>query len=1002
MKSYRKFIRKRLVQKRELWKISFLMSMLLLMTSAALAQITVSGKVVDGKSEPLIGVSVVVKGSTTGIMTDIDGQYSINVPNSNSVLVFSFVGFETQEVTVKNNTTINVTLFEDAQILDEVVVVGYTTVRRQSLTGALQTVNEEKLRDQTTPNVETMLASKAPGIQVTPAAEPGESGQITMRGKSTLSGSLDPLWVVDGVIIGSNSSSINPMDIENITILKDAASTAVYGSQGANGVILVTTKKGKSGKPTINLSTKWTASNLTMGNWKVMDGAELYDYYDSMKGRPESATWFTPDLRNRNFDWKDEATRTGLIQDYNLSISGGNDNLRTYISLGYYDEEGAVKGYDFTRYNFLFKTEYSPYKWLTIKPMIQGSRSDRDIQTIGVSSAYSILPWNSPYNDDGSIKDARPSDWILVSSMGNPLWDNQWNFKETRDYVFTGNFDFDIKITDWLTFASINSYRYGNTSVTEYIDPRSEEGEASKGSVREENSSWDRQYTNQLLRFNKTFDKHYLNGVIGYEWNEYNGKSAKSTAAGIPAGFIVQDVATTPKEAYSLRDGWAVESLLSNFNYSYDDRYMGQVSVRRDGASNFGINNKWGTFFSVGAGWTISNEKFFNLNFINNLKLRGSYGSVGNRPKEMYPWQGLYAIKIKNSYNSTTGAMRNQLPNHDLNWEKAYVTGFGLDVGFWNRVNLTVDYYYKNTSDLLFLVPIPSVIGVGGIFRNSGRLVNQGVEISIGAELFRNKDWMWRVDGNITYNKNRLKELNGTQTQRIVSDESEIYGGAEYIQKIGKDMDTYYMPKWAGVNPKNGEPMWYTFDENGNESGTTSDYAVAQRNRTEVGKASPDWFGGFSTSLIYKNFDLSANFGFSIGGRIYNYNRSTMDSDGAYLYFNQIKLGHGWSRWQKEGDIATHPEAIWGNSSKSNQISSRYLESATFLKMRNLTVGYNVPLNSLRQYISNVKVFFSADNLFTITPYSGIDPELPGKRDRTAVSQYPQSRKFSFGINISL
>ena len=1004
MKFYQNVFRNTFQLKKEMYQIPLLMVILFLMSNICMAQIGIKGNVVDGSNQPLIGVSVVVKGSTNGVITDLDGNYSITVPDINAILTFSFIGFQTQEVVVKSNRIINVTMTEDAKVLDDVVVVGYTTVKRESLTGALQTVSNEKLRDVTTPNVETMLAGKAPGLQVIPGSgQPGSAGKITLRGKATLNGSIDPLWVIDGVIVGTGSYDLNSMDVENITILKDAASTAVYGSLGANGVILVTTKKGRAGKPSINFSAKFVATDFTMGNFSVMNGAELYDYYNSLYG--DKPNWFTPDIRNRNFDWEKEAIKTGFAQDYNLSISGGSENMTTYFSAGVYDESGAVKGYDFTRYTFLFKVNYSPYNWLTIRPQISGSRKDVDDKQKSLSSVYVNLPWNSPYNADGSLKPYRPDDWIYNSSTSNYLYDLQWNYNKSRTHSINGNFDFDVKILDWLTFASVNSYRYNQNTETRYVDPRSNEGQADKGSVYDLSKEYNRLYTNQLLRINKTFGLHSLNAVAGYEWNEYDYKILYSRSTGIPSGHPVQSVAMQPVQSYSNKMELAMESWLSNFNYSYDGKYLGQFSFRRDGASDFASNNKWGSFFSIGGGWNIHREDFFKLKYIDELKLRASYGSVGNRPSDadrnsnFYNWQSLYSLSLGSSYDQVSGAMRSQLGNPNLKWEKAYVFGVGLDVNFLSRFNLTVDYYYKNTSDLLFKVPLPSVIGVNGIWANAGKLTNQGFEVSVGAELLKTNNLMWRVDANLSLNRNKIKKLYNGQDQIVKSDDSGIYGGANYLYKVGENMDSYYMPQWAGVDPANGDPLWYTFDKDGNR-GTTNSYAIAQQNRTIVGHATPDFYGGFSTSLIYRGFDLSANFGYSVGGRIYNYNRTTQDSDGAYLYYNAMKMKHGWKRWEKEGDIATHPKASWGNRSRSNQQSSRYLESATFLKMRSLTIGYSFPVKKL--YVSNLKVFLTGENLFTITPFTGLDPELPGGRDRTAVSQYPQTRKYSIGINITL
>lgn len=1013
----RNMIRQKNFAKSYFIKVSFLMLLLFLSMGSIQAQTTVTGTVTDSKKEPMIGVSVKVKGSVIGTVTDFDGNYKLSIPDANNaVLTFTFLGYKTQEIAVRSRSSVDVTLEDDSQALSEVVVVGYSSIRRESLTGALQTLDSKQLLDATTPAVENLLSGKSPGVYVSPGSgQPGEVGKIIIRGKSTINGSTDPLWVVDGVIMGSSANDINPNDIENLTVLKDAASTAVYGSQGANGVILVTTKKGKIGKPTVNVSAKFAATDLNTGRFKIMNGSELYDLYDSFSN-PEAFSdswWWTPDLRNKNFDWWDNAVQTGFAQDYNVSVNGGNEKLKSYVSLGLYDETGAVKGYDYTRYNALLKVEYKVSDRLIIRPQIMGSRKDIYDKQHSVSAMYGNLPWDSPYNPDGTLVGNAPNPTWVNTTGSNYLYDLQWNYSKSEAYEVMGNFDLDIKITDWMTFASINNYKFYNENSTGYEDPRSSSGESVNGRITEGMRSNNRLYTNQLIRINKAFDKHYINAVAGYEWNEYNSKNSESMATGFAPGFEVGSVAAKAEKAISWRSSWAVQSLLSNINYSYDDRYMAQFSLRRDGASNFGTNKRYGTFFSISGGWNIQKEKFFKLDYVNNLKLRASYGSVGNRPTALYPHLALYALTSGSgtdlkplSYNGEPAAIISQLANDDLGWEKSYVAGVGLDVSLFNRVNLTLDYYSKKTSDLLYNVPLPGVIGVTGIWRNEGELQNKGFEATVSVDIIKEKDLYWSVDANIGFNRNKVTKLYGQKQEMIVGDGSGIAGSASKLVTPGKDADTWYVQEWAGVDPANGNPLWYKTDKDGNRV-TTSKYSEA--NQVAMGAYTPDFFGGFSTNLIYKNFDLSAIFTYSVGGTIYNYARAEYDSDGAYTDRNQMNLHSGWSRWEKPGDIATHPLAKYNNSSNSNKVSSRFLETGTYLKMRNLTLGYN--LTGKIPYISNFKVFVSGENLFTITHFSGVDPDIPPRYNSTtgtstitgvSTSVYPQTRRFVLGVNITL
>ena len=609
-------------------------------------QLTVTGKVTDQDGQPLPGTTVMIKGTTQGTITDADGNYSLSDVPSDATLVFSFVGMETQEINVANRTKIDVTLQEEAVALQEVVAVGYGTQRRESLTGSLQVVKSDKLKDITSPTTENLLNGKVPGVYVASGSgQPGSAGAIIIRGKSTINGSTDPLWVIDGVIVGSSPGGLNPSDIETLTVLKDAASTAIYGSQGANGVIVVTTKKPAVDKLSIDFSMKGGATRLNSGNLKVMNGAELYDYYKSFSNAEQiSFPRWNEDLRNSNFDWWKFASQTGVIQDYNISVSGGSAQLKSLLSVGVYDEKGAVKGYDYTRYNFSFKTDYTPFEWLKIKPHIFGSKNDIDDRQHSVAAMYSNLPWDSPYDENGNIIGHYSDKWVN-SNSANYVYDLQWNFAKSTTYEFSGNFDFDIWFTDWLTFSSVNNFRYSGYPYNSYTDPRSSGGMGVKGRVYEYQSNVTRRYTNQLLKFNKVLNVvHSLNALLGYEFNDYRSKNISATGVGFVPGFQILDVTSKPEAVTGSISEWAVQSIFANVNYSYNNRYLGQLSLRRDGASNFGDNAKYGNFFSISGGWNIHQEDFFDVNWIDQLKLRVSYGSVGNRPSSLYPQYDLYSV----------------------------------------------------------------------------------------------------------------------------------------------------------------------------------------------------------------------------------------------------------------------------------------------------------------------------------------------------------------------
>lgn len=973
----------------------------------------IKGTIIDSKTgEPVIGASVKVKGTKLAAVTDLNGEFELNT-HANATLQISYVGFKETEVKASNDMKIS--LEEDTESLEEVVVVGYGTQKKESLTGAMANIKGEKLKDITSATVENMLNGKVSGVYVAPGSgRPGSTGAIIIRGQTSINGATAPLWVVDGVIVGNSAGDLNPDDIETMTVLKDAASTAIYGSEGANGVVVVTTKQAKHEKMSISLSAKAGLSTLNRGNLEMMDGAEFYDYYKSFQN-VESVNFprWNEDLRNSNFDWFKLAKKTGSTQDYNLTLNGGSENIQSMFTLGYFKEEGAVKGYDMNRYSTRIKVVYKPYEWLTIKPNISGSRTNDKDKQYSVGAMYSMMPWDSPYDENGNLVPNYYAGWVN-SKATNYLNDlAAGDYSTSTTYDLSGGLDFDIKITPWLTFSSVNNYSYYNSQTHGYYDPKSSSGEGVNGRTTEYNYVSTRRYTNQLLRFKKSWGKHNVNALLAYEFNDYEMKYTDVYATGFISGFEDFMTAAKPEMANGYRTAWAKQSYFTQWRYDYDSRYYGELSLRRDGRSNFGSNNRYGNFFSVSGAWNINNESWFKADWVDQLKLRAAFGSVGNVPTSLYPSYSLYSVGA--TYNENPGALISQIGNKDLTWEKTYTTGVGVDASFWqNRLHATLDYYIKNTSNILYQVPVTGLVGVTSIWKNIGKMRNTGIEFTVGGDIIRTKDLTWNVTANISHNSNELRDLykqrdaNGNYVVKpvLISDGTSIAGTAQRILEIGEPVDTYYMKEWAGVNPEDGKPQWYMDDANGNKVVTDS---YSKASYYKCGKASPDVYGSFSTSLFYKNFDLQANFGYSLGGQIYSYYRQEFDSDGAYAGDrNQMKLQKGWSRWEKPGDIATHPRAMYNNQDKGNLASSRYLESSDYLKLRSLTLGYNF---DLKKYgIQTLRLSVSGENLFTITDYSGVDPELPaGTNDKGVlsvtntggISVYPAVRKFMLGVNLT-
>ncbi len=628
----------------------------------------IKGTIVDSKTgEPIIGASVKVKGTKLATITDIDGNFELNAPEGAQLQV-SYVGYKNEEFEARNGMKIEI--HEDSESLEEIVVVGYGTQKKESLTGAMANIKADKLKDVTSATVENMLNGKVSGVYVAPGSgRPGSTGAIVIRGQTSINGATAPLWVVDGVIVGNSAGDLNPDDIESMTVLKDAASTAIYGSEGANGVVVVTTKQARHEKMSITLSAKAGASTLSRGNMEMMDGAEFYDYYKSFQN-VEAVNFprWNEDLRNSNFDWFKLAKKTGSTQDYNVTLNGGNEKMQSMFTMGYFKEEGAVKGYDLSRYSTRIKVVYKPYEWLTIKPNLSGSRTTDKDRQYSVGAMYSMLPWDNPFDENGNPVPNYYEGW--VNSKGTNYLNDlaAGNYGSSCSYDLAGGFDFDIKIMPWLTFSSVNNYSYYNSQSHGYTDPKSSGGEGVDGRITEYNYNTTRRYTNQLLRFQKSWGKHNVNGLLAYEFNDWEMKYTDVYATGFLSGFEDFTTAAKPEKANGYRQAWAKQSYFTQWRYNYDNRYFGEVSLRRDGRSNFGSNNRYGNFFSFSGAWNINNESWFKAQWVDMLKLRASFGSVGNVPTSLYPSYSLYSVGAK--YNEQSGALISQIGNKDLTWEK--------------------------------------------------------------------------------------------------------------------------------------------------------------------------------------------------------------------------------------------------------------------------------------------------------------------------------------------
>lgn len=943
----------------------------------------ITGVVKDIKGETIIGANIMIKGTGTGVSTNIDGEFSIEAAAGDELIV-SFIGYLTQTIKIDSQKTLNIKLLEDTKTLEEVVVVGYTVQTKSAVTGSVAVVKADKLKDVNTLEVGSMLQGKVSGVYVSGSSgEPGQASKIRIRGKGTLNSSVSPLWVVDGVIVGEDPG-LNPNEIDNISVLKDGSATALYGSRAANGVIVVTTKRGEYDANKYSVSVNAGVSLLSTGRLEMMNSQELYDYQKSWNNQ----SWFTEELLKHNTDWFKEASKPGLYTNANITYTGSSGRMRSFVMADYYREEGAIKDFTLDRFTFRSNNDVKFTDRFTMSTKISGSLSRTDSQQRSVYNTYLYLPWDFPYNEDGSIRSGQEQDWRGRDGI-NDMYDLQWNWSRSKKLTVDGTINFNYQITDWLRFESNNYIRYISNRSETYTDKRSRSGQSDKGSLSNSNSLLTKQFTNQMIRFEKSFGKHKVNALGAYEYTRHFYESTSAEGRGIQPGREILDVTIGIKSIGGYKDAITTQSALFNANYDYDNRYMGQVSYRMDESSCFGKNNRMGHFFTVSGGWNIQNETFFESlrESVNQLKVRVSYGSLGNTPGAYYGHYPLYSSMM---YNDEVAYFPSQMGNADLSWEKCYTTNIGIDARFFDRFGVTIDLYNKNTSDLLYYAPLPNISGYTGQYKNVGAINNKGLEISLNADVIRTSKFQWTSDFNIGFNRNRVTELYGGKPE---------LKGLKRLEE-GRDMDEWYLREWAGVDPANGSPLWYTTDENGKRT-TTDSYNKADR--VYCGSAAPKFTGGWMNSFSYKGFTLTANFDFVYGNLLYNQSRELLDSDGAYADYNSMKLKSGWKRWEKEGDIATHPKAINGGNKNSNKSSSRYLEKGNYFSLRNLSLGYSIPEKLCGKLgLQRVNVSCSADNLFTLTPFSGVSPQLSdSSTDGYAGTIYPLSRRIVFGLNVS-
>jgi TonB-linked SusC/RagA family outer membrane protein len=954
-------------------------------------QLTLTGLVRDEAGQPIPGANVVIQGTTTGTTSNGEGRFTLKAAPS-AILEISSIGFIKQTVPVSNRTTIEIILQKSSTELDEVVVLGYSSTKQQNMTGAAQVITPKNLKDVTANSIGQMLQGKAAGVQVgTNSGDPRSAPRIIIRGIGTLTASSDPLYVVDGVIGGIP----NPSDIESVTVLKDASATALYGARASNGVIVVTTRKGAAGKTRITARLNKGVGMLSLGNFSLMNGAQLYDLQKRAfeRDRPgQNVNDFLPaPANNANTNWFDKAFHTASNTLAELNASGGNGANRFFISGNYYKEDGILKETGLDRFGgrINFMHDVNDKLHLTLNG---AGTVTRGFDNTGGSlyGAYTYLPYDDPYYNGQPYNPITGAKKWYGRDNANFIYNQQYDKFSENTYSGDLLFKAEYEVLPWLTLSTTNRAQTSFYTSETSQDAQGNSAKDVQGRLSQFSSRNYTLLTSNLLRFQHDFSGgHSISGLAGYEYQTYYYQSIGATGKGIFSGLDILNATSQAESVSGTKDDNAFSSLLFQANYGYEGKYLITTSFRRDGSSKFGRNKRYGNFYAVGLTWNASKEPFLiDSKTLTNLKFRASYGTTGNADGiSSYAAQGLY--NLTQQYAGVPSAYPSRIENPNLTWEVSNNANVGVDFTLWKRLSGTVDVYNRLTNHLLFNRPLQGTSGYSFITENIGAVRNQGIEVTLSADIVNKGDFRWTMDINAGTNRNKVTEL--------YSDRTFVANGLRPFA-LDKPLNSWYARRWMGVDATNGNPLWEKVNADGTTA-STSNYNEATL-QFIGSNANPKLFGGIREVLSWKNLELNAFFTYQTGAMIYNGDRQLFDSDGAYDRYNLMNLHNGWTRWEKAGDIATHPKYVLGGNNNSQRPSSRFIENGNYLRLRTISLSYDMPSALVKKAkMDGIRLTASADNLFTITNFSGIDPDIPGSGE--VGTKYPFSKKFVFGIQLS-
>ncbi|HEY1025080.1 MAG TPA: TonB-dependent receptor [Sphingobacteriaceae bacterium] len=1024
----------------------------------------------DGSTLP--GVSVVLKGTATGTTTDANGNYKITVSGSDPVLIFRYIGYETREMGVNGRTSINVVLDLDQQTLSEVMVVAYGTVKKGTYTGAASVV--EPNTDIPKASFEDGLNGKVPGLQITNSSgQAGSTPSIRIRGIGSMNASNEPLYVIDGVpVVSGNAgqlsdytyatnnvmSSINPADIESVTVLKDAAASSLYGSRAANGVILITTKKGKSGKPMVTFKTSigltpgWATDNYEIGDVQQQTNMLYRIFHDvrTSTGQSEAAgnayaltqlnnrfnkhgykftttgtglnenviiSGMTDGIVNREgqyFDWEDALFRTAVYQTNDLALSGGDDRTTYYSSLSYTKDQSRMQMNEFDRISGRLNLTQKVGKFVEFTSNINLARTGQSgfNDTRNTGSNYFMQTRNLlwPFYWPTDYKTGQPYTSRYGSlAQNNVYYDNEWeNSSITRR--LTASETVNIKFLPELNLRSV--FSYDNSQVTDHIyySPTHFSGSTSRGSVTDMTTNINKLVSSTTLNYNKQFGSHSVGLLAGFELEKNETDFQRATGTDLPSSALhtVATAGVLSANAYSW--GNNLLSGLSRAEYNYAQKYFASASYRRDGSSRLGPDTRWGDFWSVAGAWSISNEDFMkNISYISNLRLRASYGINGTLPSANYGWRSLTSYGSK--YMGQAGGGIGTIADPNLTWETSYSSNIGLEFGLFNqRITGTVEYFNRDSKDLLQDVPISLVTGFSSTLKNVGEINNRGLELELGGDIIRRDGLRWSANLNASFIKSKVTRLYAAEGQTVGGDIiwRDPTGGdarAQFIYREGHPTLTFFGYEWAGVDPSNGKNVWYVNDPGSRTAGDFqyngrgATYSYSNANYTTLGSAMPDVYGGLNSDVEYKGFSLALNFNYKIGGKLYDGAFKDVADDG--YYWERIRSASYFENmWTPENTSGTLPKLDGNDLTDAMQYSSRQLHDASFLRLKNITLGYNLPKSLTSKIrVSNARVYVNGSNLLTFSKYKTADPEVNSYGTRGW--ETPFGKTYTMGLELS-